>query len=162
MIVECGHGHKNRVSDTPEPGKSYRCSLCKEPLHIVWGGGAAEVSPNRSYAITSKIESVAVSRVPVVVSTVMLAFAAFGRWPYGFYTILRLVTCGTAIYLAWASKELNRKVWAWIMVAIALLFNPFIPIRLTRDVWMYLDMSAALVFGVSVFFIRQSGRQLNP
>jgi hypothetical protein len=90
---------------------------------------------------------------------VFLLLAVFGRWPYGFYTLLRFAVCGSATFLAVQAFELKKSVWVWIMAAMAVLFNPLIPIRLPRDAWQVIDLIAAVVLAVSLFTIRRSGSQ---
>ena len=96
-----------------------------------------------------------VSRVPAVTSIVFLAFAVLGSWPYGFYTLLRLVVCGSAVYLAVQFNSRSDGVWIWVMAGVALLFNPVVPVGLTRDTWVLLDVATAVVFGFA-------GRKLGP
>ena len=94
------------------------------------------------------------SRVPAVASIVFLVLSALGSWPYGFYTLLRLVVCGSAVYLAIQFSSRSDDTWAWVMVGVALLFNPVIPIGLTRGIWVVLDFLAAVVMGVTVRRLR--------
>jgi len=47
------------------------------------------------------------------------------------------VVCGTAAYGAFKSVELEKSGWAWILGIIALLFNPIIPVHLSRDMGSY-------------------------
>src|SRR3989338_5905720 len=49
-------------------------------------------------------------RPPVIISVIMLLLAIF-PFPYGYYTLLRLVVCGTAIYLTWFAKLINKMGW---------------------------------------------------
>jgi len=53
-----------------------------------------------------------VSNVPAIASVIVLALAVLGRWPYGFYEILRLVVCGSAIYLAIYVHQLRKNGWS--------------------------------------------------
>ena len=41
--------------------------------------------------------------------------------------------------------------WAITMAGIALLFNPLIPVHLTRDIWIPIDLSTALLL---IFHLR--------
>ena len=67
-------------------------------------------------------------------SIALLVLAVVNRWPYGFYTLLRLVVCASAIFLAVQAQELAKNQWAWIMGAIAILFNPMAPLLRVRPV----------------------------
>ncbi len=95
-----------------------------------------------------------INKIPIVISIIMLLLAIPPIWPYGYYTLLRLVVCGTAVYIVWNTKKLNKKRWMWIMGFIALLFNPLIPIYLDKATWSFIDLVVAIIFIVSIFKIR--------
>jgi len=73
--------------------------------------------------------------------------------PYGYYTFLRLAVTGISAYLAYLQKE-NKDKSFYLLIAIAILFNPLIPIHLPREVWIPIDIILAIYF----FII---GRNLN-
>lgn len=79
---------------------------------------------------------------------------ALSRHPYSYYILLRWVVCGTSAYGAFKSAELGKSVWAWVLGIIALLFNPIIPVHLSREIWAPINIMAALIFVVSIFTIR--------
>jgi hypothetical protein len=97
-----------------------------------------------------------ISKVPAIASIIFLVFAAVGRWSYGFYTLLRLVVCLSAAYFAFTASQLKMPVWMWIMVGTVLLFNPLLPVRLSRSEWQPLDFIAAVVFVIVLFVVRES------
>lgn len=80
---------------------------------------------------------------------------ALSRLPYSYYILLRWVVCGTSAYGAFKSVELEKSGWAWILGIITLLFNPIIPIHLSREIWAPVDVITALIFVVSLFTIRR-------
>src|SRR5687768_12586005 len=100
----------------------------------------------------------AVSGAPAVGAIVMLLLAVIGSWPYGFYQLLRLVVCGSAAYMAFKGFERNSQGWAWVMVGVALLFNPLIPVRFAREDWQTLDLIAAGVFGAVLWSMKRQTR----
>jgi uncharacterized protein DUF6804 len=80
---------------------------------------------------------------------------ALARHPIGYYTILSFVTCavcGYAVYLAVQWKQLG---WAFIFGATAILFNPLLSFRMTRQTWAYVDVIVAIFLVVSVFLFRE-------
>lgn len=79
------------------------------------------------------------------VSVVMLFLALLDGWQYGYFTLLRFVVCATTAYVAYQAfmAEVNP-FWGWSLGAVAVLFNPFIPIYLSRDVWVIIDFVVAL------------------
>jgi hypothetical protein len=63
--------------------------------------------------------------------------------PYGYYTLLRLVVClASLIHAAFGWQYL--KPVAFISGFLAILFNPLIPIHLDKEVWLVIDIAAAI------------------
>jgi hypothetical protein len=68
---------------------------------------------------------------------------------------MRLVVSATAIYVIAITVKSGQTWGAWLYGIIALLFNPLIPIHLTRGVWQPLDFLAATALVVAAFMIRR-------
>ena len=83
------------------------------------------------------------SKLPAIIPAVLLVAAVFGHWPYGFYTVLRLVVCGCSIYLALKAHAPGNAAWTWALGAMAVLFNPILPIHMRRGTWRLLDLLTA-------------------
>lgn len=83
-----------------------------------------------------------------------LVLAALGRHPYDFYTIMRWVVCGVCVYGAYAEFEQKHQKWGWTFAIIAVLFNPFAIVRLSRATWAPIDVAVGVVLLVSLFMIR--------
>jgi hypothetical protein len=81
-------------------------------------------------------------------SIVLLMVAVFGRWPYSFYVLMRFVACGSAAYLAVCAHRDKSHFWTWMMAAVALLFNPLVPVHMSRHDWQRLDVVGAFVFAI--------------
>jgi len=79
----------------------------------------------------------------------LLLLGAIASWPYGYYTALRFVVCVTAGWWL-AAFEYRRSnavaVWAIVLCLVAILFNPLVPVFLTRGIWFVLDLAAAAIF----------------
>ena len=74
--------------------------------------------------------------------------AALLPWPYGYYNFLRFCVCGSAAFLAyqqWTHDDAASK-WAVVLVGIALLYNPLVPVHLTREIWTVLNFGTAIAF----------------
>jgi uncharacterized membrane protein len=88
------------------------------------------------------------------VCAVLLLAAAFGKHSYGFYLVLRLVTTVGAVYWAWRSYKAGLRACAWAFVSVALLLNPFLPVRMQRAQWQPIDLwLGILLFGWSVYWL---------
>jgi len=100
--------------------------------------------------------------IPAIVAGGFLLLALPSHWPYFFYVLMRLTVCAIALYLAHNAFTGSRKMWVWLFGAIAVLFNPLIPIRMHRSDWSALDMIAASIFAlwlmVSLFRDRKRTR----
>jgi hypothetical protein len=66
--------------------------------------------------------------------------------PYGFYTFLRLSVFVGAILLAHTFYERDKPNWVLILAGLAILFNPVIPIYLSREAWIPIDVVSAILF----------------
>ncbi|WP_375781496.1 DUF6804 family protein [Burkholderia ubonensis] len=75
-----------------------------------------------------------------------LLIVALTRWPYGFYIFLRIAICLSALLLTWRSLQSKRKLWTAVMIGVAILFNPLIPIYLKRHSWAVIDLLIAAIF----------------
>lgn len=83
-------------------------------------------------------------KLAAIIPALLLIAAVFGQWPYGLYTLIRVIVCGCAIYLAVKSKGTGGAVWPWIMGGVAVLFNPILPVRMQWSEWEIADLAAAV------------------
>lgn len=154
MIVRCPKGHQSRIPDDSPPQTKYRCPICKMRIEVVWAPGVSSPPPADMVVMSEhsshSTDRYHVSIVAAFISIFLLLMAVFAKWPYGFYTLLRIVVCGSSLYIAFSAATLNKKLWVWIMGATAVLFNPLIPIHLHRSTWQAIDFIAAVVFAVSL------------
>jgi len=160
MTIKCKCGKDNRIPDETGPRIRYRCGKCGAELHFIVTAVPAPLNggvqgTRHPFAPATAHESV--SKAPAIVSALFLVLAVLGRWPYGFYTILRFAACGSAAYTAVKANELRKLAWVWIMCSMAVLFNPLVPIRLPRSDWQAIDLAAAIVFAASMAMLRRRG-----
>lgn len=82
-----------------------------------------------------------------LVPTALLLLAIL-PWPYGFYNLLRLAVCAVSAWLAYEQWKHDNAASGWMVAlsAVALLYNPVIPIHLTREIWIVLNLISAGVF----------------
>ena len=88
----------------------------------------------------------------IKIIVVMLLLGALADNPYGYYQVLRWVVCGVFGYSAYLAYEKKEVVWIWILGIIAVLFNPFIPFYLSREIWTIVNIISAVVLIVNVFY----------
>lgn len=87
----------------------------------------------------------------LITASIFLFLALFNGWSYDFFTILRFVVFISTVYSAWSFAQINKTSIAFILGAIAVLFNPFFPIGLSRDVWVVIDALVGVLLLVLVF-----------
>ena len=87
-----------------------------------------------------------------IVSAMLLL--AIADLPYGYYTILRIIVTIVAGITAFIASEQDNEAWMIFFGAIAILFNPIIPIYLDKDTWVVIDVVVAISFGLSTFTVK--------
>ncbi len=80
---------------------------------------------------------------------------ALRRHPYSYYTILRWATSGVSAFNAYIAHQNEAKFWLGFFIAIAVLFNPIVPIYMARQTWATVDIITAVIMLVSIFFVRE-------
>lgn len=73
--------------------------------------------------------------------------------PYGYYQVLRIVVTGYASYLCYLHYRRELQYWPWILAFIAVLYNPFYPIFMSKGFHSLLNIavSALMVFEQNTF-----------
>jgi hypothetical protein len=121
--------------------------------HVGAGGGGGASGPVKSEMSRSSVPDVnrRLHVVPKLVAAGLLLLA-LGHHPYSFYVALRWVVCGAAGFVIWNALVAPRgreRFWAGIFVAVAVLFNPIIPITADRAFWSFWDIVCAVLFIIS-------------
>ena len=86
-----------------------------------------------------------------IILNIFMLFGAIAEWPYGYYILLRWITCMTSILIAFQVFEKNIDWAKAVFIVIAILFNPLAPNYLSRSIWISLDIVTAILF---IFAIR--------
>ncbi len=95
------------------------------------------------------------SALPRLFAAAML-LGALGEHPYSYYQFLRLIVCAVACYVGYWSEITGYRAWLYVFGGIAVLFNPLIPIHLSRSTWQPIDVITALLFIASIGFIHHN------
>jgi hypothetical protein len=80
----------------------------------------------------------------VAIAASAMLFWALADHAYGFYILLRWIVCGVSFYGACIFIGRGRLGWIVTLVIIAFLFNPVIPIHLTRSAWAPINIATGL------------------
>jgi len=106
--------------------------------------------------------------IPSLISIIILVLSV-ERWPYYYYMLLRWVVCFSAFFVAifayiraddqmYARNHKSSAYMNWAFMGIfgfiALLFNPILPVHLSRDIWLPIDFFVAGLFFIGLFAVR--------
>lgn len=91
------------------------------------------------------------TRPVALVAAVLLLAAALPVWPYGYYMLLRVVVFAAGGFCAWSLWQEGRQPVAVALGIVAVLFNPFVPAHLSREIWTLINLAAAGVFAWAAF-----------
>jgi hypothetical protein len=95
-----------------------------------------------------------ISRVVWIVPAILLMISTL-KLPDGYYTFTKIVTCGVAAIFSFAGSQGNSiSQWSVLFALVAVLFNPVIPIHLSRPTWVFLDFGTAAAFAAHLILIR--------
>lgn len=84
----------------------------------------------------------------VWIAPAFLLVLALLPWPYGYYIFLRLAVSVLAGWLAYEQWKLDDAVSGWVVAlgGVALLYNPLLPVHMTREIWSVLNLGTACIF----------------
>lgn len=92
----------------------------------------------------------------LLIAAIALFLALLPIWPYGYFTLLRVLICGVSVYGFLLSKDfsfLKKHMIAFIVIAV--LFNPLVPIHLSRAIWVPIDLGVAIYFIMLIKRLKQ-------
>lgn len=95
----------------------------------------------------------------LIIPAVFLLSALREGLPYEFFTLLRFIVCVSTAYVAWMAHKDGQENWTWILGAVALLFNPLLPIYLTREIWVVIDSATAVLLLVAIFILKLGDKE---
>jgi hypothetical protein len=93
--------------------------------------------------------------IPQTVAGVMLLWALYPENPYGYYVLLRWIVCPCFAFAAVQAFGQDKTNWVWILGVTAAIFNPLIPVHLSRELWAVLDLMAAGIGGWSMVVLKR-------
>ncbi len=82
----------------------------------------------------------------VLLATAVFALAAIADLPHTYYLFLRWAVCAVSVVSAFQMHRMKSQGWVWILGAVAILFNPFIPVHFEKSTWRVLDAATGVVF----------------
>jgi hypothetical protein len=94
---------------------------------------------------------------------IFLCIVPFFKFPYGIYTLLRIVVTLSAAFVIYDNyKKLNKvNVTIVIFSIILIVFNPLFPIRLNKELWLPIDLITAAIYFYHYIKIRKKNSSIT-
>ena len=83
----------------------------------------------------------------------------FYEFEYEYYIILRWIACAVFAYLATQAYQQGKSEWVWILGFNAGLYNPFMPVELTREIWFVINILTIAVAAGSIIALSRKSRK---
>ena len=96
-----------------------------------------------------------------MIVSIMLVWALNPENPYAYYVLLRWILCPVFAYLAIKSFSYHKEDWVWILGVTAAIYNPIIPLHLTREIWSVINIITIGIAVASIFLMRKWERRLH-
>ena len=90
----------------------------------------------------------------------LLLIGAF-KLPYGYYTFLRIVVTLYTLLLAFYAHDQSKNNIMFLFMGIAILFNPLIPVYLSKDIWKFVDIVTAVLFIAIPLMLKETKAPLS-
>lgn len=90
-----------------------------------------------------------------IISGGLLIMAIPTGWPYDFYILLRWVISIFSIIVAYNFYTSKRQAWVLIFGAVAFLFNPILPVYLSKSSWVIFDFIVAIIFFIAAHLYKE-------
>ncbi len=76
----------------------------------------------------------------------------------GYRMLLDLVVCGAALVVIGEAFRTKRYLWGMAFMSVAVLFNPLVPLMLTKGAFLGLDLACVATFSISLVMLRTTPR----
>lgn len=94
---------------------------------------------------------------------IFLCIIPFFKFPYGIYTLLRIVVTLSSAFIIYNNYKRINNVNSTIVIfsIILIVFNPLFPIRLNRELWLPIDLITAAIFFYYYIEIRKKNSSIT-
>jgi hypothetical protein len=92
--------------------------------------------------------------IPQLVVSGMFVWGLNSANPYEYYILLRWVCCAAFAYLALQASAFKQQGWVWILGVTAAIYNPIVPVHLTRGIWSVINVVSTGIAVTSIFAVK--------
>jgi len=78
----------------------------------------------------------------------ILLFISTIELPYGYYQLLRLIVFASMGYFVYSEYKVVPRLVVYIYILIGLIFNPILPISLTKEIWIYINIISGFIMSI--------------
>ncbi len=84
----------------------------------------------------------------LLIPGIFLCIVPFFKFPYGIYTLLRIVVMLSSAFIIYDNYKRTNNVNSTIVIfsIILIVFNPIFPIRLNKELWLPIDLTTAAIY----------------
>jgi hypothetical protein len=84
-------------------------------------------------------------KLTLLIPAIFLCVVPFFKFPYGIYTLLRIVVTLSSAFIIYDNYKKINSVNSTIVIfsVILIIFNPLFPIRLSKEMWLPIDLVTA-------------------
>ena len=93
-----------------------------------------------------------------LIAIILVLGALYPDFPYAYFQLMNWVVAGAAVLATLEAKKNKQEFGMWIMILIAVIFNPISPLYFRADIWQIADIVVAAVFTGSFVFLRNTER----
>ena len=92
-----------------------------------------------------------------LIPAIFLCIIPFFKFPYGIYTLLRIVVTLSAAFIIYDNYKKTNNINLVIVIfsIILIIFNPIFPIRLNKEIWLPIDLITATIYFYHYIKIRK-------
>ena len=88
------------------------------------------------------------------VAALALFLSVLPIWPHFYHVLLRYFVGITAVLLIVRADELRKSYWAWLWIAMTIVFNPIVPLYLPAQIQLVTNLTGGLLFALSTRILR--------
>lgn len=94
-----------------------------------------------------------------IAAILALILPVFAKLPYSYFMIFRWFICLLALYYVYLFYTIRKLGFLWLMVVIAILFNPIAKFYFSKTTWIFVGLIVAVLLGFILYYLNRSPRK---